>query len=69
MLRHALFYMKGGFQTFAASARWECVNSESRHSHCRGTQFLFAPPQGGLELISLIFCIAAKVGFAEQATV
>jgi hypothetical protein len=29
MLRHADFYMKGGFLTFAASARWECVNSES----------------------------------------
>jgi hypothetical protein len=29
MLRHAHFYMKGGFQTFAASANWECVNSES----------------------------------------
>jgi hypothetical protein len=39
MLRHVHFYMKGGFQIFAASARWECVNSESRHSHCRGTQF------------------------------
>jgi hypothetical protein len=29
MLRHAHFGTKGGMQTFAASAKWECVNSES----------------------------------------
>jgi hypothetical protein len=29
LLHHAHFDVKGGFQTFAASARWECVNSES----------------------------------------
>jgi hypothetical protein len=29
MLRHTHFGTKGGLRTFAASANWECVNSES----------------------------------------
>jgi hypothetical protein len=39
----------GGNRTFAESALCECVKCESLHSHCRGTQFLSAPPEGGLE--------------------
>jgi hypothetical protein len=27
--QHGVSHKMGGFQTFAASARWECVNSES----------------------------------------
>jgi hypothetical protein len=42
MLRHAYFYTKGGLQTFATSAKWSCVNGESRHSISHRSRVLCA---------------------------
>jgi hypothetical protein len=51
ILHHVQIAVRGGKKTFAAGARRQNVNSESRHSNNLEPRVLSAPPQGGSEPI------------------
>jgi hypothetical protein len=50
-------------RTFAAGARQQNVNGESRHSNNCESRVLSAPPQGGSEPKQSFCCYAADVCF------